>query len=107
LKRVYLQLSEHDIRLELTPEAKLFLAEEGYDPEFGARPLRREVMNHVEDKLSEGMLSGEFKPGDTVTASVALDETGKRQLALEVTTSSQLTTVGDEIAEELLELALA
>jgi ATP-dependent Clp protease ATP-binding subunit ClpC len=107
LKRVYLQLSEHDIRLELTPEAKLFLAEEGYDPEFGARPLRRVVMNHVEDKLSEGMLSGEFKPGDTVTASVALDETGKRQLALEVTTSSQLTTAEDEIAEELLELALA
>ncbi|HSN75826.1 MAG TPA: AAA family ATPase, partial [Anaerolineae bacterium] len=107
LKRVYLQLAEHDIRLELTPDAKLFLAEEGYDPEFGARPLRRVVMNHVEDKLSEGLLAGEFKAGDTVTASVTLDETGKRQLVLEVTTSSQLTAAEDEIAEELLELALA
>jgi len=107
LKRVYFQLLEHDIRLELTPEAKLFLAEEGYDPEFGARPLRRVVMNHVEDKLSEGMLSGEFKPGDTVTASVMLDEAGKQQLKMEVTTSGPLTAAEDQIAEELLELALA
>ncbi|MFZ2359076.1 MAG: ATP-dependent Clp protease ATP-binding subunit [Anaerolineae bacterium] len=107
LKRVYLQLLEHDIKLELTPEAKLFLAEEGYDPEFGARPLRRVVMNHVEDKLSEGMLSGEFKPGDTVTATVMLDESGKQQLKLEVTTSGPLTAAEDQIAEELLELALA
>jgi ATP-dependent Clp protease ATP-binding subunit ClpC len=107
LKRVYLQLSEHDIRLELTPEAKLFLAEEGYDPEFGARPLRRVVMNHVEDKLSEGMLAGEFKPGDTVTASVALDASGKQELRLEISSSGSLTAAEDEIAEELLEMALA
>jgi ATP-dependent Clp protease ATP-binding subunit ClpC len=107
LKRVYLQLMEQDIRLELTPEAKLFLAEEGYDPEFGARPLRRVVMNHVEDKLSEGMLAGEFKPGDTVTASVAPDEAGKQQLKLEVTVSGPLTAAEDQIAEEILELALA
>jgi ATP-dependent Clp protease ATP-binding subunit ClpC len=107
LKRVYLQLSEHDIKLALTPEAKLFLAEEGYDPEFGARPLRRVVMNHVEDKLSEGMLAGEFKPGDTVNASVAVDASGKQELKLEVTSSSSLTAAEDEIAEELLEMALA
>jgi len=53
------------------------------------------------------MLSGEFKPGDTVTASVMLDEAGKRQLKLEVTTSGPLTAAEDQIAEELLELALA
>ena len=107
LKRVYLQLSEHDIKLELTPEATLFLAEEGYDPEFGARPLRRVVMNHVEDKLSEGMLAGDFKPGDTVTASVVSDEAGKRQLKLEVTVPGPLTEAEDQVAEELLEMALA
>lgn len=107
LKRVYAQLSEHDIRLELTPEAILFLAEEGYDPEFGARPLRRVVMNHVEDKLSEGVLAGEFRPGDTVTASVVLDEAGKRQLSLDVTLSGPLSAAEDQIAEEILELALA
>jgi ATP-dependent Clp protease ATP-binding subunit ClpC len=107
LKRVYLQLSEHDIKLELTPDATLFLAEEGYDPEFGARPLRRVVMNHVEDKLSEGMLAGEFKPGDTVTASVVFDEAGKQQLKLEVTLPGALSAAEDQIAEEILEMALA
>jgi ATP-dependent Clp protease ATP-binding subunit ClpC len=107
LKRVYLQLSEHDIKLELTPDAILFLAEEGYDPEFGARPLRRVVMNHVEDKLSEGMLAGEFKPGDTVTASVVFDEAGKQQLKLEVTLPGALSAAEDQIAEEILEMALA
>jgi ATP-dependent Clp protease ATP-binding subunit ClpC len=107
LKRVYMQLSEHDIKLDLTPEAKLFLAEEGYDPEFGARPLRRVVMNHLEDKLSEGMLAGEFKPGDTVTALVVTGEDGKRQLKLEVTASDQASAREDEIAGELLEMALA
>ena len=107
LKRVYLQLSEHDIKLELVTDAKLFLAEEGYDPEFGARPLRRVVMNHVEDKLSEGMLAGEFKPGDTVTAFVVTGEDGKRQLKMEVTVSGQATSREDEIAGEILEMALA
>jgi ATP-dependent Clp protease ATP-binding subunit ClpC len=107
LKRVYLQLSEHDIKLELTPDATLFLAEEGYDPDFGARPLRRVVMNHVEDKLSEGMLAGEFKPGDTVTASVFFDEAGKQQLKLEVTLPGALSAAEDQIAEEILEMALA
>ncbi len=107
LKRVYMQLSEHDIELDLTPEAKLFLAEEGYDPEFGARPLRRVVMNHVEDKLSEGMLAGEFRPGDTVTAFVVPDENGKQQIKLEVTASGPAAAREDEIASELLELALA
>ena len=87
LKRVYLQLTEHDITLVLSPEAKLFLAEEGYDPDYGARPLRRVVMNHVEDKLSEGLLAGEFKPGDTLLAEVFTDETGKQQLKLTVTDS--------------------
>jgi len=107
LKRVYLQLVEHDITLTLTTEAKLFLAEEGYDPEFGARPLRRVVTNHVEDKLSEGLLAGEFKAGDTLTADVITDDAGKRQLALVVAASRPSNTTEDDVAGELLALALA
>ncbi|MFZ2488548.1 MAG: ATP-dependent Clp protease ATP-binding subunit [Anaerolineae bacterium] len=107
LKRVYNQLLEHDITLVLTPEAKLFLAEEGYDPEFGARPLRRVVTDHVEDKLSEGMLAGAFKAGDTVTADVMTDDAGKRQLKLNVTASNPPPTMDDGLTEELLELAQA
>ena len=107
LKRVYLQLTEHDITLVLSPEAKLFLAEEGYDPDYGARPLRRAVMNHVEDKLSEGLLAGEFKPGDTLLAEVFTDEAGKQQLKLTVTDSKPAMDAIDSAAEELIEMALA
>jgi len=107
LKRVYLQLTEHDMTLVLSPEAKLFLAEEGYDPDYGARPLRRVVMNHVEDKLSEGLLAGEFKPGDTVMADKFTDESGKQQLKLTVTDSKPAVDAIDSAAEELIEMALA
>ncbi len=108
LKRVYLQLSENEITLELTPEAKLFLAEEGYDPDYGARPLRRVVTDLVEDRLSEGLLSGDFKPGDTLTATLELDEAGKQRLNFEVTGSRPaLEEPDDDVAEELLQLALA
>jgi ATP-dependent Clp protease ATP-binding subunit ClpC len=107
LKRVYSRLSEHDIVLELTHEAKLFLAEEGYDPEYGARPLRRVVQNVVEDRLSEGLLAGEFKPGDTVVADVQAGEDKKQQLTFTVTKSAPPAAVSDDTADELLQLALA
>ncbi len=64
------RLREHEITLAVTETAKDFLAEEGYDPEFGARPLRRVIQARVEDALSEGILAGEFKLGDTVQAEV-------------------------------------
>jgi ATP-dependent Clp protease ATP-binding subunit ClpC len=106
LKRVHLQLSEHDIVLELTNEAKLYLADEGYDPDYGARPLRRVVQNHVEDRLSEGVLAGEFKAGDTIRADVVSDEEGKQQLTFQVI-HSQPPPPADEAADDLLQLALA
>jgi len=66
LRRLQPRLDEHNIRLEVTEEAKEILAEEGYDPAYGARPLRRVIMNRLEDPLSEGLLSGEFRDGDTI-----------------------------------------
>ena len=59
-------LAEHELRIMLTEEAKIFLADEGYDPEYGARPLRRVIQNLVEDALSDGILSGKFHQGDTI-----------------------------------------
>jgi ATP-dependent Clp protease ATP-binding subunit ClpC len=61
LNKVRARLIEHAITLELTEEGRNWLAEKGYDPEFGARPLRRLIQNEVEDRLSDGILSGEFK----------------------------------------------
>jgi len=60
------RLDEHEVKLEASDDAKELLAEEGYDPHFGARPLRRVIQTMIEDPLSEAILAGEFKAGDTV-----------------------------------------
>lgn len=64
LNEVVKSLSEKNVKLEITDAARDFLGEKGYDPTFGARPLRRVIQNEVEDKLSEALLRGEFRPGD-------------------------------------------
>jgi len=65
-KRVVDQLREKAIEVELTDEAKDLLVTEGYEPAMGARPLRRAIQRFIEDPLSEGLLSGYFKPGEKI-----------------------------------------
>ncbi len=60
------RLAEHHVKMEVTQAAKEYLAEKGYDPEYGARPLRRVIQNEIEDALSDGILSGRFRSGNTV-----------------------------------------
>ncbi|MBI3941925.1 MAG: ATP-dependent Clp protease ATP-binding subunit [Chloroflexi bacterium] len=62
------RLEEQNVKLVVTEGAKDFLAEHGWDPDFGARPLRRAIQQHLEDPLSEGLLAGKFKPNDTIVA---------------------------------------
>ena len=59
-------LKEKNITLEVTEAAKDLLGDKGYDPVFGARPLRRTIQEMVENQLSEALLHGDFLPGDTV-----------------------------------------
>jgi len=66
LSQVQTQLKEKEIKLEITDAAKDFLGEKGYDPAFGARPLRRIIERMVEDPLSEAILTGRFHSGETV-----------------------------------------
>jgi ATP-dependent Clp protease ATP-binding subunit ClpC len=66
LDQVVASLKEKNVTLEVTDEAKDFIGNKGYDPVFGARPLRRSIQTLVEDRLSEALLRGEFLPGDTV-----------------------------------------
>jgi ATP-dependent Clp protease ATP-binding subunit ClpC len=75
MKEVQERLSEHALTVELTPAARDWLAEAGYDPAFGARPLRRALQKYVESPLSISMLSGEFTAGDTIL--VEVEEAGK------------------------------
>lgn len=60
------RLAEKDLRLEITGEAKTKLAEEGYDPEFGARPLKRVIRRQLEDPMAKLLLEGKFAEGQTV-----------------------------------------
>jgi ATP-dependent Clp protease ATP-binding subunit ClpC len=73
--RVAQQARAQGIELEVTQEVRDMLAREGFDPQFGARPLRRAVQRLIEDPLAEEILLGRFSEGDTVIAS--LDEDGR------------------------------
>ncbi len=66
VKDLQKRLAEHELAIELTEEAKSWLAEVGYDPTYGARPLRRAIEQHVENPLSSKLLRGEFSPGSTI-----------------------------------------
>ncbi|MGC4069723.1 MAG: hypothetical protein QM784_34700 [Polyangiaceae bacterium] len=71
LARVVERLSKRQIQLEVSEEAKDWLAESGFDPQFGARPLKRSIQRHVEDEIASRILSGQLVQGDVVRVSVS------------------------------------
>lgn len=79
LKEVFVRLEEKNITLEITERFKERLVEEGYNPSYGARPLRRAIMRLLEDTLAEEILSGRVKEGDT--AIVDVDENQQVKIA--------------------------
>jgi ATP-dependent Clp protease ATP-binding subunit ClpC len=74
LKKVQDQLKEKSIEMEVTQAAKERLAEKGYDPTFGARPLRRVIQDGIEDMLSEKLLGGHMQAGDVMVVDVEDDK---------------------------------
>jgi ATP-dependent Clp protease ATP-binding subunit ClpC len=78
LNEVNLRLVEHELKLQATDAAKDWLSEHGFDPEFGARPLRRLTQTAIEDRLSDAVLSGQFKSGESVLVDVVDDEIALR-----------------------------
>jgi ATP-dependent Clp protease ATP-binding subunit ClpC len=85
LAKVFKRLTEHGLKLELTDHAKEFLIDKGYNPEFGARPLRRAIEHYIEDPLSEAVLVGRFK--------------GKNLIRIDVQDEENLKFEGLEVAE--------
>jgi ATP-dependent Clp protease ATP-binding subunit ClpC len=71
LNKVTERLAEHDVTLSATEAALDLLADQGYDPEMGARPLRRVIQQKVEDPLSDALLAGTFHEGDTILVEIA------------------------------------
>ena len=76
-------------RLSITDEAKSFIANHGYDVQFGARPLRRAIQTYIEDKLSEALISEEFTPGQTIVIDKITD---KDELSFTVETENNADT---------------
>ncbi len=73
LNRVRALLAERGYTLNVTPAAVDYLAKTGYDPDFGARPLKRAIQRELQDPLALKVLSGEFTPGDTITVDAGND----------------------------------
>ncbi|MCH4811681.1 ATP-dependent chaperone ClpB [Vreelandella neptunia] len=66
LERLKVRLAEHDLKLEVSPEAMAQLAVVGFDPVYGARPLKRAIQSRIENPLAQDLLRGKFAPGDTI-----------------------------------------
>ncbi len=83
LNQIIASLKEKNITLEVTDGARDFIGNKGYDPVFGARPLRRTIQTLVEDQLSEALLRGDFLPGDTVVVDCVEDKIVMKPLVKE------------------------
>ena len=74
LREVNERVVEYELNLDATDVARDWLAENGFNPEFGARPLRRTMQMEIEDRLSDAVLAGEFKAGDDILIDVRDDK---------------------------------
>jgi ATP-dependent Clp protease ATP-binding subunit ClpB len=74
--RLQKRLSERRLELAVTPAARLWLADNGYDPTYGARPLRRLMQKEIDDKLAQALLGGSIKDGDMVRVDLMEDRSG-------------------------------
>src|SRR5437763_16264710 len=74
---------EHGLKIELTADAREFLIDKGTSPDFGARPLRRAIEQHVEDPLSEEILRGSFKGKDLIKITVKSEDEKNKHLYFE------------------------
>jgi len=74
IDRLQKRLGDRRLELAVTPEARAWLTERGYDPIYGARPLRRLMHHEIDDRLARALLAGEIRDGDTVRVDLAGDE---------------------------------
>ncbi|PCC71641.1 ATP-dependent Clp protease ATP-binding subunit ClpB [Nannocystis exedens] len=84
LSRIEHRLAQREIHLEVSPEAKRQLADRGYDPTYGARPLKRLLQNALLDPLATRILNSEIRPGQTVVATPGKDAEGEPTIDLKV-----------------------
>ena len=84
MKDLFKRLSERELSIEVTDEVKDYLAKDGYNEAYGARPLRRLIQKKIEDQLAEEILTNAYEPGDTILLKLdASDGEGKEKLVFE------------------------
>ena len=98
VEKLDMRLRDRDMAIELTPAAKQLLAQKGYDPVLGARPLRRTIQREIEDPLSEKMLYGDLKPGEIVIVDVE-GEGAEAKFSMRGEFKGELPEVPSEIVE--------
>ena len=86
LKGLYQRIAQTGYQIELSDEAKDFVATKGYDVQFGARPLKRAIQNYIEDGVSDLIVNGDLKPGDTIRVTKA---EGKEELTFRAEEKSE------------------
>jgi ATP-dependent Clp protease ATP-binding subunit ClpC len=74
LRGLYKRIEDLNMHLEITEAAQKYIAEKGYDKQFGARPLRRAIQQYLEDRISEMIVEEEVKAGDTILADLQDDK---------------------------------
>src|SRR3954451_8695524 len=99
LRKVTKRLVDHGLKIELTAEAKEFLIDKGTNTDFGARPLRRAIEQHVEDPLSEEILRGNFKGKDLIRISVKQEEGAEKHLYFDALTSTEAGQPQQQLAQ--------
>ncbi|MCR2762853.1 AAA family ATPase [Microbacterium sp. zg.B48] len=97
------RLHERRLTLAVTPDARAWLAERGYDPVFGARPLRRLIQSEIQDRLAMAILSGGVRDGDVVRVDVAVDGSTLVLTSAGPAEGTEATVDDDEVVEAILE----
>lgn len=105
LRTLRMQLAEQEMELVLTEDARLAIADTGYDPDYGARPLRRVIQNEIQDQLSEALLSNRFTPGDTIqvdyTKTDGVDPKKKGEFVFEAIAHREIEAEDTETTEAI------
>jgi ATP-dependent Clp protease ATP-binding subunit ClpC len=96
LKKVTKRLVEHGLTVEINQEAKEFLIDKGTNADFGARPLRRAIEQHVEDPLSEEILRGAFKGKNLIRITTKQETGGEKHLYFEALESAPAGASGEQ-----------
>jgi len=94
LDKVSVRLVDHELTLSISPEAIRLIADLGYDPDMGARPLRRVIQQKIEEPLSDAILAGDFKTGDSIVVDMAPTEDDEPEIIL------RLQSTDDEVVDE-------